>query len=205
MLRWHFVATQSHRVLVESLNKDEFNNDAAGGVRTDHSFFSLWVSLAGLAQLSFLLVYFPGSWVPSENQTKTRSQHDIPSAVKPEKRRGTANSFSLQGFPVLPFPFDPQTHTTKRLPPQISLPSSSLTPSTPPLLLYLLSTLPPLVCSLLIAEVCCRDRDQSMEWFTGRPYCFTAPLTGLPDPDSHRDVSPGWLLDWLTNLTLAFI
>lgn len=55
------VATHSHCVLVESLNKDEFNNDAVGGVRTNHSFFSLWVSLAGLAPLSFLLVYFPCS------------------------------------------------------------------------------------------------------------------------------------------------
>lgn len=179
--------TLSLSVLVESLNKDEFNDDAAGGVRTNHS--SSWVSLAGRTSLSFLSVYFPCSRVPSENQTKPCPQHDIPSAVKLEKKGVAANSPCRVSLYSLS-PTTAPTHKTKCLPPQISLPSSSLLPPS----FTSVPLLPPSAPLLsLNSWSMLQDRDQSVRWFTGRPYCFTASLTAPPDPDSRRDASPGWL------------
>lgn len=100
------VATHSRCVLVESLNEDEFNNDAVGGIRNKSQplLFVGVLSRPCPAQLPVSLLSMFLCPPPPDNHTKTRPQHDIPSAVKLEKGGVAANSFSLQGFPVFPFP-----------------------------------------------------------------------------------------------------
>lgn len=137
--------------------------------------------------LSFLLACSTCSCVhpPLDHKTKTGPQRDIPSAIKVGKmgRRGWQRILSPRRVslsPLSPTPPTP-TQTAKYLPPQISFPSSSLQT---PLSLYSRS-MP-------------QDGDQSVRRFTGRPQCFTASLTAPPDPDSHQDISPGWLAGQLT-------
>ena len=118
------------------------------------------------------------------------SDKDLPSAwyslsCQTGENRSGCKLCLPAGFPCIPCPLQPSAHTqlnvcllksqypcSKSVPPP-SIRSSALSNCNN--------------CSVL------QDRDQSMQWFTGRPYCFTASLTEPPDPDAHRDVSPGWL------------
>lgn len=70
-----------------------------------------------------------------------------------EEKRSGCKTLPLQGFPVFPFPYNPQ-HTRLNVCLLISHP--------PQLILYLISSLPPLLCSLLMAEVCCRAENKAV-------------------------------------------
>lgn len=143
------------------------------------------------------------------------SNKDLPSAWCPlccqtgEQRSGS-KPFPLQGFPSFPSsPYNPPTHTTKCLPPQIF----TALIFTFPLLLYSVAPLLPLLlCFLLIAAVRCRTQIKACSdlqegrtvsqhhWRdlqTSRPPDLQT--SRPPDPHPHRDVSPGWLVDWLAH------
>ncbi len=187
-------------ILKESLDEDEFNNSAAGCVRTNHSVFFLWVfNQPCPSQLPVRL--FPMFLCPLGESDKDLLTAWYSLCSQTGEKSGCKLSV-LQRFPVLPFPYNPQhTHLNvcflKSHCPHLQSHPSSI--SAPPLI-------PPSAPLLsLNSRRMLQDRDQSSWWFTGRPYCFTASLTGPADPDSLQDVSPGWLarslriclLDWL--------
>jgi len=127
--------------------------------------------------------YFLRSCVPLVGQTKSRPQHDSPSAVRQEKRGLAENS--LTPCRVSP---DPVPHTNKP-----TLPFNSQHDRSSQLCVR------PLLCTLLITSICCRtEKIKAPGDFKGTLRCFTTSLTGPADPDSQRDVSTGCLLDWLT-------
>lgn len=123
------VATHSRCVLVESLNEDEFNNDAVGGIRNKSQplLFVGVLSRPCPAQLPVSLLSMFLCPTPPQIITQRLALSMIfplLSNWRKEEWLQTLSPCRVSLYSL--FPKTPPTQTTKCLPPQISLPTSSL-------------------------------------------------------------------------------
>lgn len=189
------VVTHSHCVLMESLDEDEFNNNAVGSVHTNHSFFSL-LGVFNQPHPSQLPVSLLSMFLCPPRE----SDKDLPSAwyslCSQKGEKSGCKIFLLQGFPVFPSSYNPQ-HTQLNVwllkSHRPHLHSCPL-----PLPLHLHSSLPLLLCSLLTTKVCCRTEIKAATDLQEGHNVSQHHWQGL-QTQTHTRMSclVGWLAHWV--------